>query len=41
MFKHVMEKFDKENSEINPSLEQIIEADKKARLFSLNFIKKI
>ena len=39
--KHVMEKFDKENSEINPSLEQILEADKKARLFSLNYIKKI
>ena len=39
--KHVMEKFNKENSEINPSLEQILEADKKARLFSLNYIKKI
>ena len=38
--KHVMEKFDKENSEINPSLEQILEADKKARLFSLDYIKK-
>ena len=39
--KHVMEKFDKENSKIDPSLEQILEADEKARLFSLNYIKKI
>ena len=39
--KHVMEKFDKENSKIDPSLEQILEANEKARLFSLNYIKKI
>ena len=39
--KHVMEKFDKENSKNDPSLEQILEANKKARLFSLNYIKKI
>ena len=39
--KHVMEKFDKENSKIDPSLEQILEANEKARLISLNYIKKI
>ena len=39
--KHVMEKFDKENSKIDPSLEQILEANEKARLYSLNYIKKI
>ena len=39
--KHVMEKFDKENSKMDPSLEQILEANEKARLFSLNYIKKI
>ena len=39
--RHVMEKFDKENSKIDPSLEQILEANEKARLFSLNYIKKI
>ena len=39
--KHVMEKFDKENSKIDPSLEQILEANEKARSFSLNYIKKI
>ena len=39
--KYVMEKFDKENSKIDPSLEQILEANEKARLFSLNYIKKI
>ena len=39
--KHVMEKFDKENFKIDPSLEQILEANEKARLFSLNYIKKI
>ena len=39
--KHVMEKFDKENSKIDPSLEQILDADEKARLISLNYIKKI
>ena len=39
--KHVMEKFDKENSKIDPSLEQILEANEKARLLSLNYIKKI
>ena len=39
--KHVMEKFDKENSKIDPSLEQILEANEKARLCSLNYIKKI
>ena len=39
--KHVMEKFDKENSKIDPSLEQILDANEKARLFSLNYIKKI
>ncbi len=39
--KHVMEKFDKENSKIDFSLEQILEANEKARLFSLNYIKKI
>ena len=39
--KHVMEKFDKENSKIDPSLEQILEANEKAKLFSLNYIKKI
>ncbi len=39
--KHVMEKFDKENSKIDLSLEQILEANEKARLFSLNYIKKI
>ena len=36
--KHVMEKFDKENSKIDPSLEQILEANEKARSFSLNYI---
>ena len=41
IIKHVMEKFDKENSKIDPSLEQILEANEKARLFSLNYIKKI
>ena len=39
--KHVMEKFDKENSKIDPSLDQILEANEKARLCSLNYIKKI
>ena len=39
--KHVMEKFDKENSKIDLSLEQILEANEKARLCSLNYIKKI
>ena len=39
--KHVMEKFDKENSKIDPSLEQILEANEKAKLYSLNYIKKI
>ena len=39
--KHVMEKFDKENSKIDPSLEQILDANEKARLISLNYIKKI
>ena len=39
--KHVMEKFDKENSKIDPSLEQILEANERARLLSLNYIKKI
>ena len=39
--KHVMEKFDKENFKIDPSLEQILEANEKARLLSLNYIKKI
>ena len=38
---YVMEKFDKENFKIDPSMEQILEADQKARLFSLNYIKKI
>ena len=39
--KHVMEKFDKDNSKNDPSLEQILEANEKARLLSLNYIKKI
>ena len=39
--KHVMEKFDKKNSKIQPNLEQILAADEKARLFSLDYIKKI
>ncbi len=38
--KHVMEKFDKKNSKIQPNLEQILAADEKARLFSLDYIKK-
>ena len=39
--KHVMEKFDKNNPKIQPNLEQILAADEKARLFSLDYIKKI
>ena len=38
--KHVMEKFDKNNPKIQPTLEQILTADEKARLFSLDYIKK-
>ena len=38
--KHVMEKFDKNNPKILPTLEQILTADEKARLFSLDYIKK-
>ena len=38
--KHVMEKFDKNNPKIQPTLEQILIADEKARLFSLDYIKK-
>ena len=39
--KHVMEKFDKDNPKIQPTLEQILAADEEARLFSLDYIKKI
>ena len=39
--KHVMEKFDKNNLKIQPTLEQILAADEEARLFSLDYIKKI
>ena len=38
--KHVMEKFDKNSPKIQPNLEQILAADEKARLFSLDYIKK-
>ena len=38
--KHVMEKFDKNNPKIQPTLEQILTADEKARSFSLDYIKK-
>ena len=38
--KHVMEKFDKNSPKIQPTLEQILTADEKARLFSLDYIKK-
>ena len=39
--KHVMEKFDKNNPKIQPTLEQILAADEEARSFSLDYIKKI
>ncbi len=39
--KHVMEKFDKNNLKIQPTLEQILATDEEARLFSLDYIKKI
>ena len=39
--KHAMDEFKKEELLNEPSLEQIISADEKARLISLNFIKNI
>jgi len=39
--KHVMERFDKNNPKIQPTLEQILAADEEARSFSLDYIKKI
>ena len=39
--KHAMDEFKKEELLNEPSLEQIISADEKARLISLNFIRNI
>jgi 1-deoxy-D-xylulose-5-phosphate reductoisomerase len=41
IIEHVMEKFDLEESIIDPTLDQIINADEKARLTSVKYIKNI